>query len=104
MNVEGFLCFIIVFCTSLLISGIALCAISLEQYGFGIYVALIAFVGLVISLAFCVMGEEGSNETIAKSLWLRFKLNRHHQHDQTTYDSWLMTRKGPAESSDEAVV
>lgn len=65
---------VIVVSLVLLTAGLILCCISLEKYGFGIYLVLIAIVGLIISLTFCAVGPEGNEQTVAKQVWNRMTI------------------------------
>lgn len=66
--------------TCLLISGLTVCIIDLDEYSWGLYMVLVAIVGLLLCIAFCILGPENTAEpTIAKQLWNRatIKLSSH---------------------------
>lgn len=51
--------------------GLGFVGADIDEYAFGLYFILISFVGLVISIAFCVVGPEDSAETVAQHLYRR---------------------------------
>lgn len=55
----------------LFVSGLTVCLIDLDQYSWGLYMVLVAIVGLIICIAFCLLGPEDQPEPLAKKMWSR---------------------------------
>jgi len=51
--------------------GLTVCSVDLDEYSWGLYLILVAVVGLIISLAFCIVGPEDESQTPAKAMWTR---------------------------------
>lgn len=60
----------LVFSTLLLIFGLAAALVDIDNYGWGLYLILVAVVGFIIIVAFCLVGtEQQTQPTIAKQVW-----------------------------------
>lgn len=55
----------------LLVAGLTVCLIDLDEYSWGLYMVLVAIVGLIICIAFCLLGPEDQPEPLAKKMWSR---------------------------------
>uniref|UniRef100_A0A915JUR6 NADH dehydrogenase subunit 6 n=1 Tax=Romanomermis culicivorax TaxID=13658 RepID=A0A915JUR6_ROMCU len=53
-----FLLLSLVMCLCLLIVGSVICSIDIDRYSFALYIILVAIVGLIVGVAFCVIGSE----------------------------------------------
>lgn len=60
----------------LLTCGLTVCLIDLDQYSWGLYMVLVAIVGLIVCMAFCLLGGEDEVQPLAKKMWTHMATRR----------------------------